>query len=168
MNSVFLEDSAAIIGLALAALGVGLHQLTGSPFWDGAASIAIGVLLIAVAGWMGHDTSELLIGAAARPAERAALARTLGEFKEIDNVLEVLTMVLGPNSLLVAARVDFADGLTDEQVERASERIDQRLREVVPDATEIFLDATTTPPGRPRHAPGSRSATSTPAAPLET
>jgi divalent metal cation (Fe/Co/Zn/Cd) transporter len=113
------------------------------------ASIAIGLLLVVVAVWMGHDTSELLIGAAARPAERAALVRALEEFEQIDNVIEVLTMVLGPNSLLVAARVDFAEGLTDEEVERASERIDQRLREVVPDVTEVFLDATTTP-GRPR------------------
>jgi hypothetical protein len=56
-------------------------------------------------------------------------------------------MVLGPNSLLVAARVDFAAGLTDDQVERASEEIDQRLREAVPDVTEVFLDATTSPHG---------------------
>jgi hypothetical protein len=52
-------------------------------------------------------------------------------------------MVLGPNSLLVAARVDFADGLDDNAVERASEDIDKRLRDVVPDVTEVFLDATT-------------------------
>jgi hypothetical protein len=57
-------------------------------------------------------------------------------------------MVLGPNSLLVAARVDFADGLEDEEVEQASEEIDRRMREVVPDVTEVFLDATTAPYGR--------------------
>jgi hypothetical protein len=57
-------------------------------------------------------------------------------------------MVLGPNSLLVAARVDFADGLEDAEVEQASERIDERLREVVPDVTEVFLDATSTPASR--------------------
>jgi divalent metal cation (Fe/Co/Zn/Cd) transporter len=103
--------------------------------------------LIVVAGWLGHDTSELLIGAAARPSEREALGRALKQFAEIDEVIELLTMVLGPNSLLVAARVDFAQGLPDDAVERASERIDQRLREVVPDVTEVFLDATTTPRG---------------------
>jgi hypothetical protein len=54
-------------------------------------------------------------------------------------------MVLGPNSLLVAARVDFADGLEEDDIERASEAIEQRLREVVPDVTEVFLDATTSP-----------------------
>ncbi len=129
----------------IAFVGILADLLTGASLWDPAASIAIGALLIVVAGWLGHDTSELLIGAAARPAERAALVRALEEFEEIDEVLEVLTMVLGPNSLLVAARVDFASRLRDDEVERASERVDQRLRQVVPDVTEVFLDATTTP-----------------------
>jgi divalent metal cation (Fe/Co/Zn/Cd) transporter len=102
---------------------------------------------------MGHDTSELLIGAAARPEEREALGQALEEFEEIEKVVELLTMVLGPNSLLVAARVDFASGLQDEDVERVSEHIDRRLREVIPDVTEVFLDATTAPagPGRREH-----------------
>jgi cation diffusion facilitator family transporter len=147
VKMVLFEDTAALAGLTIALVGILADQLSGSSIFDPAASIAVGVLLIAVAGWMAHDTSELLIGGAARPAERAALRQALEQFDEIDKVLEVLTMVLGPNSLLVAARVDFASGLRDEQLERASEEIDQRLREVVPDVTEVFLDATTTPSG---------------------
>jgi cation diffusion facilitator family transporter len=144
VKMVLFEDTAALCGLAIAFVGILADLLTGSSVWDPAASIAIGLLLIAVAGWLGHDTSELLIGAAARPGERVDLLRALEEFTEIDEVIELLTMVLGPNSLLVAARVDFAEGLNDITVERVSERIDQRLREVVPDVTEVFLDATTT------------------------
>jgi divalent metal cation (Fe/Co/Zn/Cd) transporter len=94
---------------------------------------------------MAHDTSELLVGAAARPAERAALKRALEEFPEIERVVELLTMVLGPNSLLVAARIDFANGLDDDDVEQVSEAVEHRLRDVVPDVTEVFLDATTAP-----------------------
>ena len=97
---------------------------------------------------MAHNTSELLVGASARPAERAALEAALTEFEQIDKVVEVLTMVLGPNSLLVAAQVDFADGLDEDEVERASEAIEHRLRDVVPDVTEVFLDATTAPAKR--------------------
>jgi cation diffusion facilitator family transporter len=145
VKMVLFEDTAALAGLLIALCGLLADQITGSTLFDPGASIAVGVLLIAVAGWMAHDTSELLIGAAARPAERAALERALEERPEIDHVIEFLTMVLGPNSLLVAARVDFAAGLEDEQVERASEEIDQRMREVVPDVTEVFLDATTAP-----------------------
>jgi cation diffusion facilitator family transporter len=145
VKMVLFEDTAALAGLTIALCGLLADQITGATVFDPAASIAVGVLLIAVAVWMGHDTTELLIGAAARPAERAALERTLEERPEIDQVIELLTMVLGPNSLLVAARVDFAAGLEDEQVERASEEIDRRIREVVPDVTEVFLDATTAP-----------------------
>jgi cation diffusion facilitator family transporter len=143
VKMVLFEDTAALAGLAIAFAGLLTNQLTGATVFDPAASIAVGVLLIGVASWMAHDTSELLIGAAARPEERATLERTLEECLEIDHVVELLTMVLGPNSLLVAARVDFATGLEDEQVERASEEIDRRMREVVPDVTEVFLDATT-------------------------
>jgi cation diffusion facilitator family transporter len=148
VKMVLFEDTAALAGIAIAFVGILIDQVTGSNVFDPAASIAIGVLLIGVAAWMGHDTSELLIGAAARPREREALEHALEEFDEIEKVVELLTMVLGPNSLLVAARVDFATGLQDEDVERISERIDQRLREVVPDVTEVFLDATTAPRAR--------------------
>ncbi|HJS92631.1 MAG TPA: cation diffusion facilitator family transporter [Solirubrobacteraceae bacterium] len=145
VKMVLFEDTAALAGLLIALCGLVADQITGATVFDPAASIGVGVLLIVVASWMAHDTSELLIGAAARPAERDTLERTLQECPEIEHVIEMLTMVLGPNSLLVAARVDFAAGLEDEQVERASEEIDQRLREAVPDVTEVFLDATTSP-----------------------
>lgn len=145
VKMVLFEDTAALVGIVLAFVGVLAGQLTGSSVFDPAASIAIGLLLVTVAAWMGHDTSELLVGAAARPAERAAIERTLNEFDQIEKVIEVLTMVLGANALLVVARVDFATGLADEEIEQASDAIDRRLREVVPDVTEVFLDATTAP-----------------------
>ena len=145
VKMVLFEDTAALAGIALAFLGILADQLTGSDVFDPAASIAIGVLLVGVAGWMARDTSELLIGASARPNERAALQHAIEECDGVDDVVELLTMVLGPNSLLVAARVDFADGLDDNAVERMSEEIDKRLRTVVPDVTEVFLDATTSP-----------------------
>ena len=66
----------------------------------------------------------------------------LGDVPQIAHVLEVLTMVLGPNSLMVAARLHFADGLDEDDIEEISGAIDERLREAVPDVTEVFLDAT--------------------------
>ena len=79
VKMVLFEDTAALIGIALALVGIVADQVTGSTVFDPAASIAIGVLLVGVAGWMGHDTAELLIGGAARPDEREALvARARG------------------------------------------------------------------------------------------
>ena len=143
VQMVLFEDTAALAGIGLAFLGILADQVTGSHAFDPAASIAIGVLLVGVAGWMARDTSALLIGASARPDERDSLQHAIEEFDEIDKLVELLTMTLGPNSLLVAARVDLAEGLDDDHVERVSEEIDQRLRAVVPDVTEVFLDATT-------------------------
>ena len=74
-KTVVFEDSAAVIGLLLAAAGLGLTELTGSVFWDGATSVAIGVLLAVVAFFLGRDTKQLLIGEGALPEEREAIER---------------------------------------------------------------------------------------------
>jgi len=148
VKMVLFEDSAALIGIALAALGIGLQAITGTEFWDPAASIAIGALLIVVAFWMARDARYMLVGAAARPDERHALEEALADFPEVQEVRELLTLTLGPNALLVGARIDLADGLDADRVERVSDEIDARLREVVPDVTEVFIDATPPPPVR--------------------
>jgi cation diffusion facilitator family transporter len=149
VKMVLFEDSAALIGVVLATGGVALHQVTGTPFWDPAASILIGLLLVAVAVWMGRDAGHLVTGAAARPEERDAIERTIESFGGVVEVQELLTMALGPDALLVAARVDLEDDLGSDRVEELSNEIDERLREVVPDVTEVFLDAT---PSRPHDA----------------
>lgn len=150
VKMVLFEDTAALAGNALALAGIVLDQVTGSSVFDPGASIAIGLLLVIVAVWMGHDTAELLIGAAARPDERNALEQALEEFEEVDEVVELLTMALAPNSLLVAARIDIADGLEYSDVERLSDEIEERMREIVPDVTEVFLDATSARRGSAR------------------
>jgi cation diffusion facilitator family transporter len=145
VKMVLFEDSAALIGIVVAALGIGIQAITGIEFWDPAASVAIGLLLIGVAYWMARDARYMLVGAAARPDERLALERALVEFPEVQEVRELLTLTLGPNALLVGARIDLADGLDADRIERVSDEIDAKLREVVPDVTEVFIDAT--PPG---------------------
>jgi divalent metal cation (Fe/Co/Zn/Cd) transporter len=139
---VLFEDTAALVGVFLAALGIALNQLTGSVVFDPTASVLIGLLLVSVAVWMGRDAKHLLVGSAARPREREAIERTIEEFDEVCEVEELLTMALGPDALLVAARVDLRDDIPADRVEEVSSAIDERLREVVPDVTEVFLDPT--------------------------
>jgi cation diffusion facilitator family transporter len=141
-KTVLLEDSAAVTGLVLAAVGVGLHQLTGNQVYDGAASVAIAVLLTLVAFTLGRDTKALLVGSSATPEERQAICSILDARPEVDRVVELLTMALAPEQLLVAARVDLADGLSTDEVEKASSEIDRELREQVPGVWQVFLDAT--------------------------
>jgi cation diffusion facilitator family transporter len=142
VKMVLFEDTAALAGITLAAAGIGLNQLTGATYFDPIASILIGLLLISVALWMARDAKHLLVGWAARPEERDALEKAISEFDEVEQVLQLLTMVLGPNALLVAARVDLRDDLEAHRVEEVSTEIDNKLREVVPDVTEVFIDAT--------------------------
>ncbi|MGZ4271556.1 MAG: cation diffusion facilitator family transporter [Solirubrobacteraceae bacterium] len=144
-KTVLLEDSAAVTGLVLASVGIALHQITGNQVYDGAASVAIAVLLAVVAFTIGRDTKALLVGEAATPEEREAICAVLGARPEVDRVVELLTMALAPDRLLVAARIDLADGLSTDEVERASSAIDRELRERVPGVWQVFLDAT------PRH-----------------
>lgn len=142
VKMVLFEDSAALVGIALAASGLAANAIAGARIWDPIASIAIGLMLVCLAFWMGRDAKHLLIGAAARPEERRALEEAIESFAEVREVQELLTMILGPKALLVAARVDVADDVAAGDVERVSTEIDERLRETVPDVTEVFIDAT--------------------------
>jgi cation diffusion facilitator family transporter len=145
VKMVLFEDTAALAGIAIAALGIGLDQLTGQTIFDPIAAVLIGILLIFVAAWMARDTSHLLVGAAALREERATMERVIEGHDDVVEVAELLTMAVGPNALLVAARVDLDDRLDAGRVERTASELDRALREAVPDVTEVFVDAT---PGR--------------------
>ncbi|MFL6128411.1 MAG: cation diffusion facilitator family transporter [Mycobacteriales bacterium] len=144
VKTVFFEDSAALAGLVLAAAGLGLHQLTGRAFWDAGAAIAIGVLLAVVAYVLGRDTKELLIGEAAPEPARRALRDALLAEPDVDAVLELRTMLVGPATLLVAARVDMNDRLDARGVEDSTDGIEQRLKERFPDVNAVYLDPSST------------------------
>jgi cation diffusion facilitator family transporter len=103
VKATMFEDSAAIAGLVLAALGLALRQVTGSPVWDGAASIAIGGLLVAVAVRLGLDSRDFLIGRAAAPKELAVIRAEIENARGVDALLDLRTMHIGPDHLIVAA-----------------------------------------------------------------
>jgi cation diffusion facilitator family transporter len=149
VRTVLYEDSAAVTGVVLALVGVGLHNLTGDRAWEGAASIGIGVLLVWVAYTLGRNTKHLLIGEAARADQRELLRDVIMRHPEVEAVLELLTMYLGPTTMLVAVRLDLRDDLTARDVEQLSNQIDRELREADLDVAQVFLDATP----RPREIP---------------
>jgi cation diffusion facilitator family transporter len=139
---VLSEDLVAVTGIVVAFVGIGLQEITGDQRWDAGAAVLIGVLLVYVAFALGRDVRGLLIGEAARPDQRETLRRTLAEPDEVDDVVELLTMYLGPRSLLVAARIDLAKGLDSDRVEELSDELDRRLHDVDRDVDQVFLDAT--------------------------
>jgi cation diffusion facilitator family transporter len=145
------EDSAAVIGLVFAAAGVVLRQVTGAPVWDGSASIAIGVLLIVVAVKLGMDSKELLIGRAASPEVQRLIRAEIESKPGVDALLELQTMHIGPDALIVAARVALDDNLRADQAEDLADEVDQALTEKLPVQPHVFIDPTQ---ARPAAAPG--------------
>jgi cation diffusion facilitator family transporter len=141
-KTVVFEDTAALIGIALAALGLGLATVTENSVFDGAASVAIGLVLAVVAFFLGRDTKALLIGEAALPEEREALTRVFESHEDVDELIELLTMALGPESLLLAARFDPASHLDSDGVEALATQLEEQLREAVPEVEEVFIDPT--------------------------
>jgi cation diffusion facilitator family transporter len=142
IKAAFFEDTAAMVGLVLAAAGLLLRQVTGSPAFDGAASIAIGALLVAVAVKLGNDNRELLIGRAAEPAERQAIRDEITVTPGIDALFDLQTMRLGPDHLIVAARVAFSDDISADQAEDLADSIDRRLTSRLPLTPHVFIDPT--------------------------
>jgi cation diffusion facilitator family transporter len=138
------EDSAAVVGLIFAALGVGLRQLTGSPVWDGGASIAIGVLLVILAVKLGMDSKDLLIGRAASPELERLIRGEIESTPGVDALLDLRTMHMGPDSLIVAARVALNDDVGANQAEDLADQIDRRLSEKLPLQPHVFIDPTQT------------------------
>ncbi|HEY6493614.1 MAG TPA: cation diffusion facilitator family transporter, partial [Trebonia sp.] len=140
------EDSTAVVGLVIAALGVGLSQLTGSPAWDGGASIAIGVLLVILAVKLARDSKDLLIGRAASPELERLISEEIESTQGVDALLDLRTMHMGPDSLIVAARVALKDEVGANQAEDLADKIDRRLSERLPLQPHVFIDPTQTGP----------------------
>ncbi|MFM9677918.1 cation diffusion facilitator family transporter [Streptomyces brasiliscabiei] len=142
LRTVVAEDGTAVLGVSLAIAGMALHMTTGRVVWEASASFAIGALLVYVAYRLGRDAREQLIGVAADPEAGRRIRSLLEAQPEIDTVEALLTMQLGLDSLLVAARVDLVPGLDSEEVELVAVRIKRSIARVVPEAEQIFLDVT--------------------------
>ncbi|MFE5079486.1 cation diffusion facilitator family transporter [Streptomyces mirabilis] len=142
LRTVVAEDGTAVIGVMFAITGMVLHMVTGQVVWEACASLAIGALLVCVAYWLGRDAREQLIGRAADEQASRRIRALLEAQPEIDSVEALLTMQLGLDSTLVAARIDLVPGLDSEEVEEVAVRIKRSVAHTVPEADQIFLDVT--------------------------
>ena len=137
---VLLEDSGALIGLSFALIGVGLTILTGDPVWDGVGTLLIGGLLAVIAVILMVEMKSLLIGEGATGAELAAIQAALERTEHVDRVIHLRTQYLGPEEMLVGAKIALgaSDDLTT--VAAAIDRAEAAVREAVPAARIIYLE----------------------------
>jgi cation diffusion facilitator family transporter len=136
---VLLEDLGALVGLVLALFGVGLTVLTGDPVWDAIGTICIGVLLGIIAIILIIEMKSLLIGEGAAPPVLTDIVSAL-ESGEVHRVIHIKTQYIGPEEMLVAAKIALAPGLPLEAVAAAIDAAEARVRERVADARIIYLE----------------------------
>ncbi|MFD1714901.1 cation diffusion facilitator family transporter [Amnibacterium flavum] len=137
---VLLEDFAALIGLVLALAGVGLSVITGDATWDGIGTIGIGVLLIAVAVVLGIETSSLLIGEGASTGDVNKIVAAITSGDDVDSIIHMKTLYLGPDELLVAAKLAMPAARSLDEVAAAINAVEERVRAAVPAARVIYLE----------------------------
>jgi cation diffusion facilitator family transporter len=138
---VLAEDAAAIAGLVLALLAVGVSGVTGQGFWDPIGSIAIGVLLCSVALVLARVTHGLLIGESATAEDQARALDLTASVDGVERVTQLLTLHLGPDVVLVAMKVAFRPTLTVAQVEVVTNRVEATIRAAMPHMHKIFIEA---------------------------
>ncbi len=137
---VLLEDAGAMIGLVLALTGVGLSEVTGDPVWDGIGTLCIGLLLGLIAIVLAVEMKSLLIGESATVRDQAAIRAAIESHESVDALIHMRTQHLGPDELLVGAKLDFGDTMTVEELALAVDEVESAIRAAVPVARVIYLE----------------------------
>jgi cation diffusion facilitator family transporter len=138
---VLFEDSAAMLGLMVAFVGVWLGDVTGIAIFDGLASIIIGLILGGTAAWLAYETKGLLIGERANREVVDGIRRIVRAQPAVRHVNEVLTMHMGPEFILVNISVDFADSLRVGEVEETAAHMDHQIKTHFPNVKRVFIEA---------------------------
>jgi len=136
---VLLENGAAMAGIIAAAIGLFLAQVTGDPFYDGAASVVIGVILGVTAALLAYESKALLIGEAADPELVAALHQLVETKKEVTAVGEVLTVHSAPDQITAMLSVDFDDKITARDVEAVVCQIEKEAADRFPIVRRLYI-----------------------------
>jgi len=143
-KTVIFEDSAALLGILIAATGLFLTEHQSGPgdgaYWDGVASILIGVVLAIVAFSLARSSRGLLLGEAASPKSRQAIRQAIESHPNVMKVIELLTMHLAPKEILINAHVNLRDDLMTDDIEQTNEEIESLIREAEPKVEMIFLE----------------------------
>ncbi len=138
---VLFEDSAAMAGIIVAFVGIGLSQMTGQYWLDGAASVVIGLILAGTAWMLAVETKDLLIGEAATPATIAGIRILASKMPGVEKVNEVLTLHMGPEYILVNVSLDFADDCTAEHIEDEIAQLTLAVKSEWPLIKKVFVEA---------------------------
>jgi divalent metal cation (Fe/Co/Zn/Cd) transporter len=141
MFVVLFEDSAALLGIVVAFLGIFLSQITGNSYYDGIASVVIGLILAGTAVWLAYEIKGLLIGESAHPEIVTGVKNMTSSYPQIKHVNEILSLHMGPDFILLNLSVDFADDVSAGEVEEAISKLDGHIKHAYPKIKRIFVEA---------------------------
>ena len=141
MFVVLFEDSAAMLGIVVAFLGIFLSQITGNPYYDGIASVVIGLILAGTAVWLAFEIKGLLIGESAHPEIIKGVKEIAKSYPKIKHVNEILTLHMGPDFILLNLSVDFVDSLLAGDLEDTISRLDRQIKQTYPKIKRVFVEA---------------------------
>lgn len=140
--AIIIEDTAAIIGLVVALLGVFLSQLLQNPYLDGSASIVIGVILLIVASFLAKESKGLLLGESALPEVTSQVEKIMADHPNVEAWSYPRTMHLGPYSILLAMEIDIKDSLTLTEAEETVRQLEQQIKEQQPHIKQVLIEIT--------------------------
>ena len=140
--AVIIEDTAAVVGLVVALLGVFLSQLLQNPYLDGAASIVIGVILLIVASFLAKESKGLLLGESALPEVTQRVEKIMADDPNVLEWSYPRTMHFGPHSILLAMEVDLKDDLTLMEAEETTQRLEQQIMQQQKEIRQVLLEIT--------------------------
>lgn len=138
---VVFEDSAAMLGLVIAMLGIFIYQVTGNPIFDGLASIGIGIVLVVTAFILALESKNLLIGESADPEIVNGMRQILNADERIMTVNEVATLHMGPDFIVVTVSADFIDRMSAEDLESAVTELNQQIKAIDARIQRVFIEA---------------------------
>lgn len=137
---ILLEDLGALVGLVFALFGVSMAVVTGDGRWDGLGAMAVGTLLVVIAIFLAFEMAAMLVGESALPEEDAAIRAALASSPLVDRVIHVRTLHVGPDELLVGAKIAISKSDTGAEIAAGIDDAEARLRAAVPSAVYVFLE----------------------------
>ncbi|SCL19281.1 cation diffusion facilitator family transporter [Micromonospora inyonensis] len=137
---VLLEDLGALVGLVLALIGVSMTLITGNGLWDAAGTAAIGVLLVAIAVILAIETKSLLLGEGAEADDVARIEQAIADGPEVERIIHMKTLYLGPEELLVAAKIGVPAYESADRLAEGINAVEARIRAALPVARVIYLE----------------------------
>jgi cation diffusion facilitator family transporter len=140
--TVIVEDSAALAGILVAAVGIFLTDVTGNEMYDAIASIIIGIILMSFAFFLAKENQALLLGESITTKQYKKIVKAVKGIPEVNKVITMRTMHLSPNDVLVGIQVNLIDGLETDQIETVTDKIEVKIMEILPNANRnhIFVE----------------------------